>query len=41
MTNESEAEIAALKIILSNVVARLAIMTTRGGSTGMREMLGT
>ncbi len=40
MTDDAGAEIAALKIILSNVVARLAIMTTREGSTGVREMLG-
>jgi len=39
MSNETEAEIAALKIILSNVVARLALSTTRDGSTGVREML--
>ncbi len=39
MTTETEAEIAALKIILSNVVARLALTTTRDGSTGVREML--
>ena len=39
MTNDNEAEIAALKIILSNVVARLAIATTRDGATGVREML--
>ena len=39
MTQESEAELAALKIILSNVVARLAIATTREGAIGVREML--
>ena len=38
-TNEIGTEIAALKIILSNVVARLAMATTREGSIGVREML--
>lgn len=39
MTQDTEAEIAALKIILSNVVARLALTTERRDSEAMREML--
>ena len=38
MSHNSEAEIAALKIILSNVVARLAI-ETRQGQDGVRDVL--
>lgn len=39
MSHDSDAEIAALKIILSNVVARLAVETKERGE-GVREMLG-
>jgi hypothetical protein len=40
MAYDREGEIAALKIILSNVVARLAI-TTSGSSDRVREMLAS
>jgi hypothetical protein len=39
MASPHDAEIAALKIILSNVVARLAITITPEGSHKLREML--
>ena len=38
MNQDSDAEIAALKIILMNVVARLAVETKERGA-GVREML--
>lgn len=40
MTNDTDSEIAALKIILSNVVARLAMTITGDGREGVRELLG-
>ena len=39
MSQESQAEIAALKIILTNVVARLAITLNTGGEDRVREVL--
>jgi hypothetical protein len=39
MPRDNEAEIAALKIILSNVVARLAITISKESSNAVREML--
>jgi hypothetical protein len=39
MSIEAQAEIAALKIILSNVVARLAITLPEGGGDRVREVL--
>jgi hypothetical protein len=40
MSTEAQAEIAALKIILANVVARLAITLDGDRGDGVREMLG-
>jgi hypothetical protein len=37
--DDAQAEIAALKIILANVVARLAITLDRGGDGQVREVL--
>jgi hypothetical protein len=39
MSTEAQAEIAALKIILSNVVARLAIALDQRGKDRVREVL--
>jgi hypothetical protein len=39
MSTESQAEIAALKIILSNVVARLAIILDEHSEDRVREVL--
>ncbi len=39
MSTEAQAEIAALKIIVSNVVARLAITLNAGGEDQVREVL--
>jgi hypothetical protein len=39
MTPDAQTEIAALKIILSNVVARLAIALEAGGGDRVREVL--
>jgi hypothetical protein len=39
MDPDAQAEIAALKIILANVVARLAITLERGGDGQVREVL--
>ena len=39
MDPDAQAEIAALKIILANVVARLAITLDRGGDGQIREVL--
>jgi hypothetical protein len=41
MTPEQDAEIAALKIILSNVVARLAITVTEKNTDAVRAMLAS
>ena len=40
MDPDAQAEIAALKIILANVVARLAITLKGGGGDQVREVLG-
>jgi hypothetical protein len=39
MSQDIQAEIAALKIIVSNVVARLAITLNAGGEDQVREVL--